>query len=303
MKKLITFLIIGITILGLFIWSQKEVKAPVLEVPIDNMEVHFVNMGRNDAFLIRTNDKVIAIDGGSYRDGDIFVNYLKDLGITHINVLIGSHIHFNHIQSHAKILRNFTVDRLYYPHELELCKEEEMCDYRDIRYIMDEVNYQNKTINIMRLNDILEIGEMIIEVIGPTEFGTFVDHRWPQNFNSLNFILTFGNTRFFFTGDGMQEANIMEQFSDQDLKVDVFQHPHHGEEILSREFIEMISPRYVVETNSNSQLLSENIITGNLFQNIGATHLYFNTSENIIFISDGENIQMKRKTLQEFIAR
>ena len=302
MKKIIAFILFLILIGYIyFIFINNEDQNQLFLNKEEIMEVHFINMGRNDAIVIKTYDNVIVIDGGRYRDGDIIVEYLKTLDITHIDALIGSHMHFNHIQAHARILQNFTVDKLYYPHELELCLEEIMCDTNDIRYILDEINNQNKIANIMRLNDVIEIGPMKIKVLGPIEFGTFEEHHFPQNFNSLNFILTFGNTRFFFTGDGMQEENILLKFSEKDLRVDMFQHPYHGEQSLSQEFIERISPRYVIETHHTSQLANQNQRNSEYYDNIGATTLYFNTNENIIFLSDGYKVTFKRQILEQIL--
>ena len=273
-----------------------------ISIESDNkLVIHFINMGRNDGIVIQTNDIVIAIDGGAYHEADLIINYMKALGITHIDILIGSHVHFNHIQSHARILQSFTVGKLYYPHELELCFERNICNPNDVRYVLDEINYQNKEINIMKARDIIEVGPITIESFGPLTKGTFRDHRWPQNYNSLNFILTFGNHRFFFTGDGMQEANILSTFYDSNLKVDVFKFPHHGEDVLSAEFINKISPRYVVETNHTSQLVGVNRRTGNLLLDIGASILYFEDNRHIIFFTDGINLFYKRKTINQFL--
>ena len=295
-------LIVAIVLLVIF-RNEEELYFPNEDYVISEgkMMVHFINMGRNDGIIIQTNDKVIVIDGGSYNEADLIIDYLNALGINNIDVLIGSHIHHNHIQSHARILRGFNVNKLYYPHQLELCYEEMICNPIDIRYTLDEINYQNKTINIMEVGEIIEIGDITIEVLGPILIETFNEHRWPQNFNSLNFILTFGNHRFFFSGDGIQEENLLNKFYDKDLRVDVFKFPHHGEDNLGVEFINRLSARYVVETHHTSQLAGLNQATGNLLLENGASILYFEDNRNIIFTSDGTNLFYERKTLIQLI--
>ena len=68
--------------------NYKQVNCEI-EIPY-NLEVHFINVGREDAIVIRDSSKTIFIDGGSYNKGDKITNYLKDLGVTHIDAIIGS---------------------------------------------------------------------------------------------------------------------------------------------------------------------------------------------------------------------
>ena len=76
----------------------------------------------------------------------------------------------------------------------------------------------------MKLNDNITIGDMKILCIGPTTLRTLSQTKYPQNYNSLNFILTYGNNKFMFTGDYMQSDNILKQFSQSTLKIDVLKY-------------------------------------------------------------------------------
>ncbi len=255
-----------------------------------DLEVHFINVGREDAILIRSSDKTIFIDGGTYNKKDTITPYLKDLGVTHIDAMIGSHLHYNHIQAQADILENFTVDKIYYPQDLNTCYST-YCDLDDQKYILNAIKKYNKTISIMKVGDNFNIGDMNIFCIGPISFQTKSQNKYRQNYNSLNFILTYGDTKFMFTGDYMQYSNILKRFSKNILDVDVLKYPHHGNASLGKELVEAMSPKYVVLTNSRDELSSRSEKT--YLTNVGASFYYSYKHGNILMISDGEKITVK----------
>lgn len=255
-----------------------------------DLEVHFINVGREDAILIRSQEKTIFIDGGLYNKKSTITPYLKNLGITKIDVMIGSHLHNNHIQAQADLLENFTVDKIYYPQDLNTCYST-YCDKNDQKYILDAIKKYNKTISIMKVNDNITIGDMNIFCVGPIKFQTKSQNKYRQNFNSLNFILTYGNTKFMFTGDYMQSSNILSKFNANMLDIDVLKYPHHGQSSIGKKIIEAMTPSYTVITNSKDGLSGRTEKT--YLQNVGSKLLYSYKDGNILMISDGNKITVK----------
>ena len=268
--------------------NYKQVNCEI-EIPY-NLEVHFINVGREDAIVIRDSSKTIFIDGGSYNKGDKITNYLKDLGVTHIDAIIGSHLHYNHIQAQAALLKNFTVDKIYYPQDLNTCYSK-YCDKNDQKYILDAIKKYNKSITIMKVGDSIDIGDMNIYCIGPISFQTKSQNKYRQNYNSLNFILTYGNNKFLFTGDYVQYSNILKKFDKSMLDVDVLKYPHHGNASLSKSFVNAISPKYVILTNSRDELSSRS--EKSYLANVGASFYYSYKHGNILITSDGANLAIK----------
>ncbi len=256
------------------------------------LEVHYINVGREDAIFIKNGNKTIFIDGGTYNKKDTIVPYLKKLGITHIDLLIGSHLHYNHIQAQAAILDNFTVDKIYYPQDLNTCYSD-YCDKNDQKYILDAIKKYNKTINIMKVNDSINLGNINIFCIGPIKFQKKSQNKYRQNYNSSNFILTFGNNKFLFTGDYVQYDEILKKFSKEQLDIDVLKYPHHGNASLGKTFVNTITPKYVVITNSRDELSSRSEKT--YLKNVGASFYYSYKDGNIVITSDGNNLNVKTK--------
>ena len=256
----------------------------------DLLEVHYINVGSEDAILIRNLEKTILIDGGSYSTRDTVTPYLKELGVKKIDTMIGSHLHYNHIQAQADILENFEVGDIYYPQDLRKCYEA-YCDTRDQQYILSAIKKYNKTISILEVNDSIDIGNINIFAIGPIQFQTLTYNKYRQNYNSSNFILTFGDTKFMFTGDYMQSANIMKKFSSSILNIDVLKYPHHGNCTLSESLINAMSPTYTIITSSNDKLSSRK--EKKYLENVGSKFYYSYKNGNIVVLSDGKNLTVK----------
>ena len=255
-----------------------------------NLEVHFINVGREDAILIRSSQKTIFIDGGCYKKKSIITPYLKALGVTHIDAMIGSHLHYNHIQAQADILANFTVDKIYYPQDLSTCRGK-YCESNDQKYILSAIKKYNKSINLIKVRDNIDIGDMNIYAIGPIDLKTLSSSKHCQNYNSSNFILTYGKTKFMFTGDYMQSSNILKNFSKELLDIDVLKYPHHGNASIDKTLINYMSPKYVVVTSASDELAKRS--EKSYLKKQGASIYYSYKSKNILIISDGTNLQIK----------
>ncbi len=264
-----------------------------------NMEVHFINSSQcDDAILIRTDDKTILIDSGSVYTKKAVLNYLEAVGVKKIDVMIGSHMHSDHIQTQGFVMENYQVDKIYYPDDIFTCASRGSCVTNDQKYILDQIKKQNKTPIILKAGDKVEIGEITIYVIAPWNIRTSANS---QNINSLVFILKFGDNTFMFTGDTPKtilEDENLKKYADLlgiPLKVDVFKWSHHGTTPISTNLANLISPKYVIVPNYNGYGQPTNSMT-KPFKNIGAKIYEQNTYGNVLFISDGTNINVVTRT-------
>ncbi len=266
-------------------------------VKSSNIEMHFIaGISDDDAILIRTDDKVIMIDGGQYGAKDKIVSYLKDLGITKIDVMIGSHVHWNHVQAQAAILDSFQVGELYYSVDIMNCVSKKQCVSRDVLYIKDKIKEKGITPKIIGIKDYLEIGDMKLYFIGPTR-GIFTTY---ENANSLVFILEFGRRKFMFTGDTPSEYMDVTKFTNYansfpiSLDIDVLKWPHHGYENLSDAFFKATTPEYAIIPNccwcSSKYPSSTN---KNLMKKYNTKYYQVCDSKNIVLLSDGNNIEIR----------
>ena len=55
------------------------------------------------------------IDGGNNEDGDMLVKYINTLGISKIDILVGTHPHEDHIGGLDNIIKAFDIGKIYMP--------------------------------------------------------------------------------------------------------------------------------------------------------------------------------------------
>jgi len=62
-----------------------------------DLQIFFFDVGQADSCLVVDNGQTMMIDSGDKGDGELLVKYIKQLGITKIDYLIGTHAHSDHI--------------------------------------------------------------------------------------------------------------------------------------------------------------------------------------------------------------
>lgn len=94
-----------------------------VSLPDRSLRIYFADVGQGDCVLIRTPDnKNIIIDGGgndrdsedSYVGENIVVPLLYDLNMTHIDIMIATHGHSDHIGGLGSVLEAVPVSQLVY---------------------------------------------------------------------------------------------------------------------------------------------------------------------------------------------
>lgn len=186
-------------------------------VPVEGkLVVRFLNIGQGDSEVIQLpTGQTIVIDSGDR--GSSTVDMLKSYGIQEIDLLIATHPHADHIGEMRDIMRAFKVKEFWdagVPHTtktyLDLLEERKS---RNIKFVKP------------RRGETREIGDARLEVLNPP------DNPSDDNLNNASIVvrLTFGDTRFLFTGDAEIEAweQMIDSVGDR-LKADLLKAAHHG---------------------------------------------------------------------------
>ena len=77
--------------------------------------VKFFDVGQADSIFVQSAGVNMLIDAGTNNMGNTVVQNLKDLGITKIDYLVGTHPHEDHIGGMDDVINNFEIGTIYMP--------------------------------------------------------------------------------------------------------------------------------------------------------------------------------------------
>lgn len=212
--------------------QQGQTTQPVQTV--QTLKVHFLDVGQADCALIQCGDQFALIDGGNYVDGYTVVNYLRELGVTELALMVGTHPHEDHIGSLPIVLQAFDVKEVW----------TSALPYRNdtVTNFTDAVASEGLTLRQPEPGTVFPLGGATITMLGPVR----TDY---EDVNDLSLVLMveFESTRFLFTGD-MElagETDLLD--SGADVKADVLKVGHHGSySSTGYRFLREVDPKYAV---------------------------------------------------------
>lgn len=82
------------------------------------LNIFYFYVGQADCTLIMNNNETMLIDAGDDTDGELIVQFLKDIKIDKIDYLIATHPDDDHIGGMADIIRSFEIVNLYIPNRV-----------------------------------------------------------------------------------------------------------------------------------------------------------------------------------------
>lgn len=240
--------------------------------------VHFIDVGQADAALVVCDGQTMLIDGGNREDSSLIYTYLKDENVTHLDYVVATHAHEDHIGGLPGALNYATVGTA-------LCSVTEY-DSGVFETFVEQLAKQGKQIQVPKAGDSFELGSAKVQVVGPV--------RQSDDPNNMSLVLRieYGETSFLFTGDAEreEEQNILE--AGFDLESTVLKVGHHGSEnSTTYPFLREVMPEYAVisvgEGNSYGHPTPESL---SRLRDAGATILRTDENGTIICTSDGETV-------------
>lgn len=194
--------------------------------------VYFFDVGQADATLLMGPDFTVLIDAGDYRRNDV-VPHLNSVGVTGIDLLIGTHPHADHIGQFPQVLQSFTVGEVWLSGDTHTTLTFERA--------IDAILASGAAYHEPRAGEVFQFGALRIEVLNPTHLtGNFHE-------GSISIRAVFGDVAFVFTGDAETHTEAGMIGRGHELKAQILQLGHHGSRTSSSVgFLNAVQPEVAV---------------------------------------------------------
>lgn len=207
-KRFLALILLAVTLLPLYACSRDD---------DSTFSIRFIDVGQGDSALVECDGHYMLIDGGDMAAGDKVYNALEEKGIKQLDILVLSHLHTDHIGGLIKALT--------YASSIGLTiSNTENSNTETFKKLEQELSINMSKITVPNNGDKYELGSAVIEVI---------DVCADEDNDSLVLLITYGDTRFLFTGDieDAAQTRISDKYqneSDEPFGVNLMKMPHHG---------------------------------------------------------------------------
>lgn len=244
----------------------------------NNLVIHFVDVGQGDCILIGQNNEYVLIDAGNNEDGQLLVEYFKELGVKKFKYVIGTHAHEDHIGGIDNIINNFELDKFYMPDVITTTKT-----FEDV---LDALLNKQKAFDTPKIGDKFKLNDLEFEVL---YLGT---DKSDLNDTSIVLKLTYKNTTYLFMGDATSKVEKILINEGKDLSSDVLKVGHHGSQYSSTAtFLKKVNPSYaVIQVGQDNEYDHPKQVTLDKLNKLNTLTYRTDEQGTIILTSDGENI-------------
>ena len=198
-----------------------------------SFEVHFIDVGQADAALVLCDGEAMLIDGGNREDSSLLYSYLKQYEVDHLDYMVATHAHEDHVGGLLGALNYAQVDTAYCPVG--------SYDSDSFENFVKYLAKQDRAITIPQAGDSFALGSAVVQIVG-------VDSEADDTNNtSIVLRVVYGDTSFLFTGDAEREAEELILSSGYEIESTVLKVGHHGSESsTSYPFLREVDPAYAV---------------------------------------------------------
>lgn len=201
--------------------------------PVVRYEIHFIDVGQGDAIYVVTPGKNLLVDGGWPNTG--VVEYLNELEVEKIDIVIGTHPHADHIGGLINVFHTFEVGEVVDPAVTHTTAT--------FNTYMTTIDFYDIPFTAGRRGMTWELSEnahmVLLHPVNPSS----------NHLNNASVVarVSLGEVTLLLTGDAERDAETqMLEVSDL-LNVDILKVGHHGSWTSSNEdFLAAVQPKVSV---------------------------------------------------------
>lgn len=281
MRRIVTLFSTALILFSLIgcsseIQNQSEKKGEAIQ----NLEVHFIDVGQGDATLIKCGDASMLIDGGENDKGTFLQNYMNKQGVKSLDYFIVTHPDSDHCGGADVIITKYDIDTVIMPNY-----EKDTVTYRDV---VQSLDYKKYSITSPVVGNTYSLGDAEFTIIGPNK----KNYGDETNNYSVAIVLKHGKNKFVFTGDAEEEAEMDIINNKIDISAQVLKVGHHGSKSSSTEkFIKAVGPEYgVISCGENNEYGHPHGATLNTLRKEGVKVFRTDEQGSVVATSDGNEI-------------
>jgi competence protein ComEC len=225
-------------LLNILPFNQQDISG----VGESGLTVYFIDVGQADsALVVCCGEQAMLIDGGNAADSNLMYSFLRDKGITHLDYIVATHAHEDHVGGLAGALNYATVGVALSPVT--------SFDTRAFGNFVKYLDEQGVSITVPQHGDSFRLGCADVHIVGPIQ-----DSSNPNN-TSIVMKITHGDVSFLITGDAERELEQDILDAGYDISATVLKVGHHGSETSTTyPFLREIMPQYaVISSGVNNQ--------------------------------------------------
>jgi beta-lactamase superfamily II metal-dependent hydrolase len=259
------------------------------ETSLESVNLHFLDVGQGDCQLIVTPQYSMLIDGGESENYPTIVNYLNLNNITHLDYVIASHPHSDHIGSLGYVIKAMDADHVIMP-ELP---EDMIPTTSAYTNLLDGIDAADAAIHFAHPGDTYQLSEdAYVEILAPV-----AEYDDLNNF-SVVAKLVHGENSCLFTGDIESKAESDLLDSGADLRSDILKVAHHGSAgSSSYAFLKAVGGRYaVIGVGSPNSYGHPTQKTLDALEDTGYEILRTDLEGNIVLSSNGAEFSVVQNT-------